>query len=247
MLKPSAEVAEERGSFAGLPIRRDLLQLTLLHERVSDLMRHAIVTMQLRPGQRVLERELVAWTGVSHATIRESIHQLAAEGLLTISPQKGAVVAEFTSRQVTELYEIRAVLEGLAMRQFVECATQADREALREAFEDVKAIVASKADAADVLDAKGRFYEVIFKGTRNSTLYDIVDGLRTRVTGLRATSISQPGRPKETVKEVARIVKAIEAGDADAAERASIEHVHSAMRVVLNALGPSEHRRSGAS
>ena len=91
-----------------------------LREQVFDLLRREIVEMRLRPGQRLVERELIERIGVSRTTIREALRQLAAEGLVTTIPQKGAIVAIPSPKEATEVYEVRALLEGAASREFAE-------------------------------------------------------------------------------------------------------------------------------
>ncbi len=221
------------------PISPDQLQVSLLREQVTDLLREAIVGMRLKPGQRLVERELVEWTGVSRATIRESIRQLAAEGLVTTVPQKGAVVAAPTPKEAQELYEIRAMLEGLAGRQFVERASDAQVRKLRRSFEALRRVAGDSGETPAMLQAKRRLYDVLFDGAANSTIQDVLNGLQARITVLRATSMAQPGRPAATVEEIRVIVEAIEARDAAAAERACAEHVRSAGQVVLSALSSS--------
>ena len=89
---------------------------TLIRQQVTDAIRDAIVQMRLMPGDRLVERELMEWSGVSRATVRESIRQLEADHLVKASPQRGAEVCAPTPQEAAELYEIRAVLEGLAGR-----------------------------------------------------------------------------------------------------------------------------------
>jgi len=224
------------------PISPGQLQVSLLREQVTDLLRDAIVSMRLKPGQRLVERELVEWTGVSRATIRESIRQLSAEGLVKTIPQKGAVVAAPTLEEAKELYEIRAMLEGLAARQFVERATPTQVRALRRTFDALQRVAAGTADTWAMLQSKSRFYEVLLKGADNSTIQDIIGGLQARIIVLRATSMSEPGRPAATVEEIRCIVEAVEAGDAAAAERACAEHVRQAGRIVVGALSSTSGR-----
>ena len=118
-----------------------------LREQVLDLLRQAIVEHRLKPGQRLIERELVEQIGVSRTTIREVLRQLAAEGLVATIPQRGAVVAVPTAEEAAELYEVRAALESLAARRFVEHASESQVTALRAAYEEV-ARVMSAGDAA---------------------------------------------------------------------------------------------------
>jgi DNA-binding GntR family transcriptional regulator len=218
------------------PIPPDRLQVSLLREQVPDLLRQAIVEMRLKPGDRLVERELVEWTGVSRATVREALRQLTAEGLVKTIPQKGAVVAAPTRKEAAELYEIRAMLEGLAARQFAERAPASQVAALRKAFEQLERVWHDSADTRAVLQAKNRFYDVLFEGAGNATIGSVLGALQARIAVLRATSMSQPGRPAESVAEIRAIVEAVEAKDAQAAERACSHHVQQAGRWALAAL-----------
>src|SRR5690242_7230247 len=105
-----------------------------LREQVLDLLRREIVEMRLQPGQRLVERELIQRLGVSRTTIREAIRELAAEGLVTSIPQKGSIVAVPSRKEAAEVYEVRALLEAAAARQFAERATEHHLAALQEAF-----------------------------------------------------------------------------------------------------------------
>jgi GntR family transcriptional regulator, trigonelline degradation regulator len=203
-----------------------------LREQVLDLLRQAIVEHRLKPGQRLIERELVEQIGVSRTTIREVLRQLAAEGLVATIPQRGAVVAVPTAEEAAELYEVRAALESLAARRFVEHGSESQVAALRAAFEQV-AEVMSAGDDADVLamlQAKDLFYDVLLKGSGNRSIHSILSGLTARVSVLRATSMSQPGRALQSLTEIEAIVDAIERGDADAAAQASAYHVEMAAK-----------------
>jgi DNA-binding GntR family transcriptional regulator len=211
-----------------------------VREQVLDQLREAIVSQALKPGQRLVERELIEQTGVSRTTVREVLRQLAAEGLVVTIPNKGTVVASLSTERASELYEVRAVLESMAVRQFAERATDVQRVELRTAFDGIAAAVGAPHEGKALLDAKRRFYDVLFAGAGNVTIAEIVEGLQTRVTFLRATSLAQPGRPTETVEEVRAIVEALEAGDAEAAAAASAFHVRQAARTVLGAVGDRE-------
>lgn len=206
-----------------------------VREQVLDQLRDAIVHQRLEPGQRLVERELTEQTGVSRTTIREVLRELAAEGLVMTIPNKGTVVASVPLARAEELYEVRAVLESMAVRQFAANATDSDRVALRRALEGIEA--KASGPSSEALAAKKAFYDALFAGARNQTIAEIVEGLQTRVSFLRATSMAQPGRPAQTVEEVRAIVDALDAGDAERAAEASAFHVRQAARTVLDALG----------
>jgi DNA-binding GntR family transcriptional regulator len=204
-----------------------------VREQVLEQLRAAIVDMRLQPGQRLVERELVEQTGVSRTTIREVLRQLAAEGLVETIPHKGMVVASVPAERAPELYQVRAVLEGMAARQFVERANEGHLTRLREAFAFLAEAAEEPTSVVDMLAAKKVFYDVLFEGAANQTIQEIVQGLQARVTLLRRASLMHPGRPAESVAEVRAIVEAIERRDAAAAAAASSRHVDEAGRVVL--------------
>ena len=209
-----------------------------LREQVLDVLRQAILDFHLKPGQRLIERELIEQTGVSRTTIREVLRQLAAEGLVTTIPQKGAVVMVPSAQEAADLYEVRATLEALAGRRFVLHATKAQRKDLRRALKDIERIGSRKRDAdiKELLQAKDRFYDVLLEGAGNSAIRSILDSLRARVRVLRATSLSQPDRSAGTLAEIRAIVDAIEARDPDAAAAACAHHVNQAARSGLRGL-----------
>jgi DNA-binding GntR family transcriptional regulator len=204
-----------------------------VREQVLEQLRDAIIDMRLEPGQRLVERELVEQTGVSRTTVREVLRELAAEGLVETIPHKGMVVASVPLERAPELYEVRAVLEGLAARQFVERASEEQLSSLRDAFESLAEAAREPASVVGMLAAKKAFYDALFEGAANQTIQEIVQGLQARVTLLRRASLMHPGRPTEAVGEVRGIVEAIERRDAAAAERASIRHVNEACGIVL--------------
>jgi DNA-binding GntR family transcriptional regulator len=207
-----------------------------LREQVSDLLRKEIVEMRLRPGQRLVERELIERIGVSRTTIREAIRHLAAEGLVTTIPQKGAIVASPSWKEAAEVYEVRALLEGAAAREFAERASANQVKALLRALRQVERRAAED-DARGLLAAKGHFYEVFFDGSGNATIRQIIEGLQARVAVLRAASLQVPGRPAQSVVEIRAIVEAIERRDAAAASDAASFHVRQAARAAFTQIG----------
>src|SRR3954451_21780808 len=87
-----------------------------LREQVLDVLREAILDFRFKPGQRLIERELIEQICVSRTSGREVLRELPAEGLVTTIPQKGAIVVVPTAEDGAEVYEVRAALEALAAR-----------------------------------------------------------------------------------------------------------------------------------
>lgn len=201
--------------------------------QVLDNLRQAILDCHFIPGQRLIERELVELTGVSRTSIREALRELAAEGLVQTIPNKGTIVATLSAEDAAQLYQVRTVLEGLAGRLFVENAREAHHRQLRKAMVAIERL--AERDAS-ILDAKDRFYDVLFAGGGNLALQQTATGLHARVRALRSLSLARPGRTAESVRELREIIEAIDAKDAEWAELACTRHVANAGAAVAEAL-----------
>src|SRR5438067_1216231 len=94
-----------------------------LRELTTETIRDAILRMHFRPGQRLVERQLCADTGVSRTSIREALRQLEAEGLVERAPGRGLLVAAISMDEARQIYEVRAALEPTFARLFVKRAT----------------------------------------------------------------------------------------------------------------------------
>lgn len=197
-----------------------------LRQQVEGVLRQEIIDGRLAPGQRLTERELVKMTGVSRTLVREALRQLESEGLIAVIPNRGAVVRELTAAEAQDLYAIRAVLEGLAARRFVEHAGDAVLDLLMQAGEEViKAY--ENGDLSRALKTKNRFYDVLFEGASSETLSNMLSTLHARIWRWRALGVTHPQRSpwrsKEAVLGLKEICAAIRKRDAMAAERATRE------------------------
>lgn len=222
-----------------------------LREQVTDVLREAILDFRLRPGERLVERDLIEKTGVSRATIREVLRQLTAEGLVTVIPQRGAVVVELTRKEAADLYEVRTMLEGLAARLFAERASDEQVAELRAQIDGMRTAF-DQLDSADqriqtMLDVKDRYYDVFLEGCGNEQIRRIHEGLQARVRLMRATSLGRPDRPSQTLTEIDAVVTAIEARDPAAAEKAAKTHVERAAEQGLEGLMQRTEDSSSAS
>ena len=139
-----------------------------------------------------------------------------------------------------EIYDIRAALEALAARRFVEHADTSRRRRLRGAFDELERVTIAGGDTVALLTAKDRFYDVLIDGTENHTLRPVLTGLHARIRALRGRFLTSPRRPERALEEIRVIVMAIEAGDADAAARAVEAHLASAIDAGVLAQGDAE-------
>jgi DNA-binding GntR family transcriptional regulator len=211
-----------------------------LREQAAEALRSAIVSLELPPGYRLRERELIDRLEVSRTTVREALRELESEGLVTVIPQRGAVVATLSAREAADLYEARVAIEALVVRRFVERAPDPAIAELRAAVEEFTTLSERGGEIRDMLAAKDRFYGVLVRGAGSPPLQQLLASLQARVRQLRATSLSQDERPKESATELHDLLDAITARDVEAAERLSGAHVRAAASAGLGALRGSD-------
>src|SRR5919107_5796095 len=106
-----------------------------LRAQAASVLREAILSLQLREGERLVERELIDRLGVSRTTVREALRELESEGLVEVIPQRGAVVRTLSPTDASDLYDARVAIEALIVRRFVERADEACVEDVHEAVE----------------------------------------------------------------------------------------------------------------
>ncbi len=206
-----------------------------LRMQVVQLLRDAIVVGDFKPGERLIEGPLCERFGVSRTVVREAIRQLESEGLVTLVANRGPVVTELSQDDAIALYEVRAVLEGLAGARFAERATEQQKKRLDGALGKV-ANAFESGDERLRLRAKDLFYDVLLEGAGNPIIESTLRGIHARVQLLRGLSMQAPGRTDEALGELRAIVEAALQGDSERARLACEHHVNSAASVALSML-----------
>jgi DNA-binding GntR family transcriptional regulator len=220
-----------------------------VREQVEARLHQAIVSGHFAPGARLIERELCHLLGVSRTSLREALRQLEGDGLVTNIPHKGIIVAAMTSKEAEEIYEVRAVVEGLAGRLCAERLTSTLQEALTTAMEQIEETLRTH-NLAALAAAKAQFHHILLTGCGNHTAGVVLRSLHNRIASLRTLTLAQPGRAEASVAETRPILLAILANDGPAAYYACIAHVQQAAQVATAVLqrqqrpAPSPHHHA---
>jgi DNA-binding GntR family transcriptional regulator len=193
---------------------------------VVDALRDAIVAGTLSPGEKLSEARLAQRFGVSRTPVREALKQLEAERLVSIERRRGTFVKQFTRREVIELYDVRAALEGMAARLCAERRSEECAARVRQAYSRMSDAV-DRDDASGFLREDQRLHELIFEGAGNDRLtehYRLLDQhMQRQLLGRIVTS--RAGRMRRSLHEHVPIIVAVERGDGEAAESAMRAHV----------------------
>lgn len=182
-----------------------------------------------RPGDRLVEAELAERFGVSRTPVREALQRLETQSMLT-RDGRSMIVASLDHNQLAELYVVRAELEGLAARLAAKHATP---EEIRVLADMVAADQKHVGDPVALSRGNRRFHKQIHLASHNRYLVQQLDLVHRSMALLASTSLAAEGRGKTAMAEHAEIVRAIAAGDEDAAQAALRAHISKAFETRL--------------
>jgi len=206
-----------------------------LRELVLEAIREAIKNGSLQPRERLMEIQLADELGVSRTPVREALRKLELEGFIVMVPRKGAYVSDLTMKDIADVFEIRAALEGLAAALAAERITEEELEIMeRLLVEKGEAINLDDIEKLVAVDTK--FHEAMYKASRNERLSAIISNLREQIQRFRLTSLSVPGRKNDSLKEHCGLLEAIQGRDIQLARQLAQEHIENAENVLIDSL-----------
>jgi DNA-binding GntR family transcriptional regulator len=193
-------------------------------EQVAEQIGAAIIDGRHRPGDRLIETELAAGFGVSRGPIREALRILERRHLIEIQPRRGAYVRAVSLNSIADLFNARMALSGLAAQLMAQLRPLGYLETLRRRIEELRAM-ASRRDADPLAFAYvvTRAVRAIVRGSDNALLVDLMGNLadQTVWTTIWKTPLDYltASSRRESVRRLALVLEAIEAGDGASAER----------------------------
>lgn len=222
-----------------MPERRlipvDLDSYKPLRELVLEAIRTAIMNGTLQPRERLMELQLAEELGVSRTPIREALRKLELEGFIVMVPRKGAYVADLSFKDIADVFEIRAALEGLAAGLAAERITEDELDSMERLLVGKQEAI-TQGDIDKLVEVDTSFHELLYKASRNARLATIISNLREQIQRFRLTSLSFPGRNKESLKEHKQLVEAIQARDSQLARQLAQEHIENAENVLIECI-----------
>jgi DNA-binding GntR family transcriptional regulator len=210
-----------------------------IRDQVADSLRDAIVNMTFSPGQRLIEGDLCEMLGTSRASLRQALRVLETEGLVHAENGRGIYVSTLEPKEAADLYVVRANLEGLLARLFVEQATTED---LKEAARLVKAMetaLHSPKPNADLIRGSSLLYALMFRVVGNKTLEQYITLIHRRTPQVRAATLKHPGRGAQAASELKAFADAALLRDSALASAAMTTHVLQAGEVAAQVANPA--------
>jgi DNA-binding GntR family transcriptional regulator len=211
------------------------IQRAALHEQVAQRLRQMLVEGRIAPGAKLNERELAQLLNVSRTPLREAIKMLAAEGLVELLPNRGAVAVSLTEEDIVHTFEVMASLEAQAGELAAERITQhelAEIQAMH--FEMLAAYTRRDLSAYYTLNA--RIHSAIVAAAKNPVLAQLYRQVNARLQALRFRSNQDGEKWNHAVQDHHRMIEALAKHDGAAMREVLLAHLAQKRAVVLEQL-----------
>ncbi len=216
-------------------------------DRLRSMIEDEILTSQLKPGDRLDESRLAEKYGTSRTPVREALRQLSACGLIEIRLHKGAVVAKFGMRELIEMLEVMAELEGACGRLAAEACLNSDLNAIVRALDVCRRCVADN-DVPGYKSANEAFHGAIYNASRNRHLIGMTLGMSRRLAAYRRLQLERVNSIKTSLEDHERIAFAIGDGfpeEADRLLRLHMLQVGSELRSLVSTVSTGDWEQAG--
>ena len=203
-----------------------------LRDVVFNTLRQAILTGDLKPGERLMEIHLANKLGVSRTPIREAIRKLELEGLVTMIPRRGAEVAQITEKSMNDVLEVRRAMDALSIELACERITDEEIEALKVACNKFEEAVKTK-DVKMIAQADVALHDIIVKATGNQRLVQLVYNLSEQMYRYRFEYIKDASQHERVIEEHRIIYDSIVKKDKVTASEAAKIHIDNQEKAII--------------
>ncbi|ACL74411.1 GntR family transcriptional regulator [Ruminiclostridium cellulolyticum] len=206
-----------------------------LREVIFNSLREAIIIGELRPGERLMEVQLAEKMGVSRTPVREAIRKLELEGLVDMIPRKGAHVAELSIKDIMDVLEVRASLDGLATSLAAERITDDELKELKHINSQFANYI-EKENLNGSIKKDAEFHDIIYRASRNDKLISIINNLREQVQRFRVIYLKDYNNSKNLIKEHNDIYEAVSSRSMENARNIAKTHIINQESTILSSL-----------
>lgn len=188
-----------------------------------------------------MEVQLAEKMGVSRTPVREAIRKLELEGLVDMIPRKGAHVAELSVKDIMDVLEVRASLDGLATALAAERITDDELKELKHINLQFSSYI-EKENLNGSIKKDAEFHDIIYRASRNDKLLNILNNLREQVQRFRVIYIKDYNSPKNLIKEHNDIYEAISSRAIEASRSLAKTHIQNQEETILSSIKMQKNR-----
>ena len=198
----------------------------LLRHTAYEAIKDKILYLDLKPGDRVSEKEIANSLGIGRTPVREALLLLEKERMIEIKAGSGFSVCRFTREEVEDYRLVRTAIENLSLALAILRITETEVEALRENLRNLGSNIDSH-NLRNVVKHESEFHEIIYGSTRSHVIRDTISGLNAKFLWLRSVALSMKGTAEECLIQHKDIFHAIEKKDVAEAQRLMNHHLKS--------------------
>ena len=206
-----------------------------LRDVVFNTLRQAILKGELAPGERLMEIQLAEKLGVSRTPIREAIRKLELEGLVLMIPRKGAEVAKISEKSLRDVLEVRRSLEELAIELACQRMSEDDMAELERVQGNFKSAI-DRGEAMSIAQSDEQYHDVIYQGTRNDKLVQMLGNLREQMYRYRVEYLKRDGVFPQLIAEHEAIIRHIENNEKEKATEVMCRHIDNQVEAVIDVI-----------
>lgn len=214
----------------GIGISKETADKYSLRGRVFHHIREDILSGKYKKDEELRENTIAVELGVSRTPVREALRQLELEGLVQITPNKGATVTGLSAKDMRDIYIIRSYLEGLCAKWACEFITDAQIEELEE-IQYLFDFHTKKKHYDQLVELDDRFHDIIYAASNSRMLNHVLVDYHHYVQRLRRGSLSNEERANYCIEEHNAIVEALKSRDGEKAEELAHQHI---LRTISN-------------
>jgi DNA-binding GntR family transcriptional regulator len=210
-----------------------------LHDQVASRLRILLIEGRIAPGAKLNERELSELLRVSRTPLREAIKLLAAEGLVDLLPNRGAVAVKLTEADILNTFEVLAGLEAMSGEFAAERITDDELTHIRAMHYEMLAAF-TRRDLSNYYRLNSAIHSAINNAAKNPVLTTTYNGINARVQSLRFRTNQNEAKWKRAMQEHEVMVQALGAHDAAAMRKVLVEHLVNKRNTVIDLLRAGE-------
>ena len=203
-----------------------------LPDHIVNVLRDAIFSGEMKPGQKLVETDLAAQLGVSRASLREAIQILNNEGLVETVRYHGTSVRILTAADIEELYSLRSLLESFAIQRIIQQRNPEDIKILQQHYDEMLS-AANENDIASVNSSDRWFHDSLIEISRHGLLQTTWNGVAMRVRYVMAMRNIRNDDIKQIAYNHLPIIEAIAAWDEAKAVQLIQDHIASAGDLIV--------------
>ena len=212
-----------------------------LRDVIFETLRKAIVSGDIKPGERLMEVSLADQMGVSRTPVREAIRRLEAEGLVTMTPRKGTHVSELSVKDIMDVLEVRTVLDKLATDLAAKRMQPAQLKSLESVHKQyISCVERENMEGAVKKDVE--FHDLIYAASGNPRLVAVAGSLREHIYRFRVIYMSGSLIAENVLNEHEEILTALKEAQNNIASNLAEKHIRNQMETIIKTVTEDNRR-----